>query len=195
MALWLPPSGCFHEPRWPLSLGLWNLSAEQGLVCRPQTLSQMTVREAGATRPSSGPGSPKTLFRIPHLGHILKRQGGGDTGPSGGRCRGQTCRIKEKKQSFPRGGRQRPSLLEADRNDQRTRMVGRGCGKEPQRRQAERQLGAGAVGSDRPGLGSLAGCPEPMILLGLGPHLHNGQNVNSLLGLCRGGLRSIYEKA
>lgn len=118
-----------------------------------------------------------------------------DTGPSGGRCRGQTCRIKEKKQSFPRGGRQRPSLLEADRNDQRTRMVGRGCGKEPQRRQAERQLGAGAVGSDRPGLGSLAGCPEPMILLGLGPHLHNGQNVNSLLGLCRGGLRSIYEKA
>lgn len=74
-------------------------------------------------------------------------------------------------------------------------MVGRGCGKEPQQRQAERQLGAGAVGSDRPGLRSLAGCPEPMILLGLGPHLHNGQNVNSLLGLCRGGLRSIYEKA
>lgn len=39
---------------------------------------------------------------------------------------------------------------------------------------------------DRPGLRSLAGCPEPITLLGLGPHLHNGHNDNYLVGLCRG---------
>lgn len=51
--------------------------------------------------------------------------------------------------------------------------------------QAGRQLGAGALGSDRPGLRDLAGCPEPVISLGLGPHLHNGHNDDHLMGLCR----------
>lgn len=104
MALWLPPSGCFHEPRWPLSLGLWNLSAEQGLVCRPQALSQITVREAGATRPSSGPGSPKTLFRIPHLGHILKRQGGGTQDPVEDAAEDRHAGSKRKSRAFPEEG-------------------------------------------------------------------------------------------
>lgn len=54
-----------------------------------------------------------------------------------------------------------------------------------QETQAERQLGAGALGSDRPGLRALAGCPEPVILLGLGPHLHNGHTDDYLMGLCR----------
>lgn len=58
--------------------------------------------------------------------------------------------------------------------------------------QAERELGvgatarwAGALRSDRPGLRSLAGCPEPIIWLDLGPHLHNGHNDDYLMGLCR----------
>lgn len=38
---------------------------------------------------------------------------------------------------------------------------------------------------DRPGLRSLVGCPEPITLLGLGPHLHNGHNNNYLVGLGR----------
>lgn len=52
-------------------------------------------------------------------------------------------------------------------------------------RQAELGVGrgatarqAGALGSDGPGLGPLAGCPELITVLELGPHLHNGHNDN-----------------
>lgn len=135
---WLPPSSCFHRHPWPVSSRLWTLSAE-GLVCCPARPEEPPGSFPNGSQGSRShalipqarfPQGSQKLLQIPYLQHILKRQGGGDTGPSRGRSRGQTCRIKEKKQSFPGGGRQRPRLLEADRNDQRTRMDGRGGGKE-----------------------------------------------------------------
>ena len=94
---------------------------------------------------------PVTLADPPHCRHILKPQGGWDTGPSRDGSRGQSCGIKEKKQSFPGGGRQKPRLLEADRNDQSTRMDGRGGGKEQQGR--GRQRGSWGRGLLHDGLG------------------------------------------
>lgn len=132
MALWLAPLAYSHRhlacELASLDLqcqGAW--SAAQSGPNSPQALSPVAVRKAGATLPSPQTPFPQgysvTLADPLHCRHILKRREG-TSRLSRDRSRGQSCGIK-KKQAFLAAGRQKPRLLEADRNDQRTWMDGR----------------------------------------------------------------------